>query len=290
MANKKFKYHTSPTKEYLHRIIFEAGTRGGRLFDIILLFLILASVITVMLETVPSIQEKYGTFFLVLEWMFTIVFTIEYILRLYCVYKPIKYAKSFYGIIDLISILPSYIGFFLATSPSLMIVRGLRLLRVFRIFKLTQFLSQGQIIMGALRASRAKIAVFMFFILIMVSIFGSLMYLIEGSSNSGFDSIPRSIYWAIVTLTTVGYGDISPQTALGQIVSSIIMIAGYAVIAVPTGIVSAEVIKSVDKKDEISTEACRFCSKEGHDVDAVYCKFCGEPLHIDDEEEKQNLI
>lgn len=268
----------SPRKEQLHQIIFEADTPGGRLFDIILLILIALSVIAVILETVPSYHDEYASLFSVLEWFFTIVFTIEYVLRLYSVYKPSKYAKSFYGIVDLVSILPTYLSMFLVGSPSLMMVRALRLLRVFRIFKLTQFMSQGQIIIQALRDSRAKIAVFMFFIMIMVSIFGSMMYLIEGNSNEGFDSIPRSIYWAIVTLTTVGYGDISPVTPLGQLLSSIIMIAGYAVIAVPTGIVSAEVIKSSSKKEDFSNQACRYCSKEGHDRDADFCKYCGEEL------------
>ncbi len=284
MASKKKKpdIELSPTKEYLHRIIFEADTPAGKFFDVALLVLILLSVLVVMIETVPSYQEKYGSIFLVLEWIFTIVFTVEYLLRLYCVYRPIKYATSFYGVVDFVSILPTYLSFFLSGYHSLMVVRGLRLLRVFRIFKLTQFLSEGQIIISALRASRAKIAVFMFFILVMVSIFGSLMYLIEGNSNEGFDSIPRSIYWAIVTLTTVGYGDISPSTAFGQFVSSIIMIAGYAVIAVPTGIVSAEVIKSSKtEEEEILTTSCRYCSQEGHDMDADYCKYCGEPLRED---------
>lgn len=277
----------SPLKEKIHRVIFEADTPAGKLFDIILLALIFISVIVVMLETVPGYQDQYGKLFITLEWIFTVVFTIEYALRMYCVYKPMKYAKSFYGIIDLISIIPTYLSIFLAGYHSLMIVRGLRLLRVFRIFKLTQFMSQGQVILGALKASRAKIAVFMFFILVMVSIFGSLMYLIEGSTNSGFDSIPRSIYWAIVTLTTVGYGDISPATPLGQFLSSIIMIAGYAVIAVPTGIVSAEVIKTSKEAPSTNTQACRYCSKEGHDNNALYCKYCGEAL---EDEEYENLL
>jgi voltage-gated potassium channel len=275
----------SPLKEKLHKIIFEADTPAGKYFDIVLLVMIFLSVITVMLETVPKYHDLYLNLFMFLEWTFTIVFTIEYLLRLYCVYKPMKYATSFYGIVDLISILPTYLSMFLSGYHSLMIIRGLRLLRVFRIFKLTQFLSQGQVILTALRASRAKIAVFMFFVMVMVSIFGSLMYLIEGSTNQGFDSIPRSIYWAIVTLTTVGYGDISPLTPLGQFLSSIIMIAGYAVIAVPTGIVSAEVIKGNKKdRDMITTQACRYCSKEGHDKDADYCKYCGEALEDEEDE------
>jgi len=273
----------SPGREKLHEIIFEADTKAGRNFDIILMIAILASVVVVMLESVPSYAENYGGIFIFLEWIFTIFFTIEYILRLYCVYKPIKYAKSFFGIIDLISILPSFLSLIVPGTQSLMIIRGLRLLRVFRIFKLANFLSQGQVIITALKASRPKIAVFILFILLMVSIFGSLMYLIEGHVNENFDSIPRSVYWAIVTLTTVGYGDIYPVTAFGQFISAIIMIAGYAVIAVPTGIVTSEVINAHDLNEEdieLSTQSCRFCSKEGHDVDAEYCKYCGEQLNI----------
>ncbi|MFK7899197.1 MAG: ion transporter, partial [Cyclobacteriaceae bacterium] len=216
----------------------------------------------------------FGSWFTHLEWIFTAFFLAEYVLRLYCTHKPIKYATSFFGIVDLLSILPTLLSFFIVGGQSLMIIRGLRLLRVFRIFKLANFLSQGQLIMSALKASKAKIIVFMIFIVILVSIFGSLMYLIEGKSDSGFDSIPHSIYWAIVTLTTVGYGDISPVTPLGQLVASIIMIAGYAIIAVPTGIVTGEIIK----KTVVSTQSCKNCSEEGHDKDAEYCKYCGHKL------------
>jgi voltage-gated potassium channel len=275
------KEEFSPFREYLHEVIFEADTNEGKWFDIILLVAILASVIIVIVESVPSYQDNFGNLFTVLEWVFTIFFTLEYGLRLYVVHKPMKYAKSFFGIIDLMSILPTYLSLIFVGTQSLMIVRGLRLLRVFRIFKLANFLSQGQVITAALRASRDKIFVFVVFILIVVSIFGSIMYLVEGSANNQFDSIPRSIYWAIVTLTTVGYGDISPVTPFGQAIAAMIMISGYAIIAVPTGIVTAEAMQRAEKlKDKkITTQVCRYCSKEGHDRDAVYCKYCGERLN-----------
>ncbi len=268
-------------KEKIHEIIFEADTPEGKLFDVILFVCIIISVVLVMLESVPSLSAKYGRFFIISEWVLTILFTIEYILRLYSVYRPRRYATSFFGIVDLLSILPTYLSTFIIGSQSLMVIRGLRLLRVFRVFKLANFLKESQILLDALRASRAKITVFLFFILILVSIFGSFMYLIEGESNAGFDSIPRSVYWAIVTLTTVGYGDISPQTTFGQFIASMIMIIGYAVIAVPTGIVSNELFKASDKK-KYTTQSCRYCSLEDQDMDAIFCKHCGEKLNEDE--------
>jgi voltage-gated potassium channel len=280
--SQKDKRKISEFRASLHEVIFEADTKNGKLFDVILLIAILASVIIVILESVPSYQDKYGALFVALEWVFTIFFTIEYALRLYAVYKPIKYAKSFFGIIDLLSILPTYLSLIFVGTQSLMIVRGLRLLRVFRIFKLGNFLSQGQVIIAALKSSRDKIVVFVIFILIMVSIFGSIMYLVEGTyPDTKFDSIPRSIYWAIVTLTTVGYGDISPITPFGQAIAAVIMISGYAIIAVPTGIVTAEAMQLAEKAKikDVSTQSCRHCSAEGHDEDAKYCKYCGEEIH-----------
>lgn len=282
MSTKEVK-EFSPLRERLHEVIFEADTKVGKWFDVILLVAILASVIIVILESVPDYQVAYGRLFRALEWVFTIIFTIEYILRLYVVHRPMKYATSFFGVIDLLSILPTFLGLIFAGAPTLMIVRGLRLLRVFRIFKLANYLSQGQVIVSALRSSRDKILVFVIFIIIMVSIFGSVMYLVEGTAEgSQFDSIPRSIYWAIVTLTTVGYGDISPTTSLGQFIASIIMISGYAIIAVPTGIVTAEAMSQSMKTQAspVSTQSCRYCSAEGHDEDAVHCKYCGEQLHL----------
>lgn len=280
MPNDKEK-EINKTREIIHEIIFEADTPAGKWFDIILLVCIVGSVFAVMLESVPSIDAKYHLVFEIFEWGFTIFFTIEYILRLYAVIRPMKYALSFFGIIDLLSILPSYLSIFLPHSESLMVIRAIRLLRVFRIFKLAGFVSESFVIIRALKASRKKIFVFLFFILLMTIIMGSVMYLIEGP-ESGFDSIPRGIYWAIVTLTTVGYGDISPHTNLGQFLAAIVMILGYAVIAVPTGIVTAEFANEKNKPVQTNTQACRYCSAEGHDDDALFCKNCGEELNLHD--------
>ena len=281
----------SPYRERLYEIIFEADTREGKFFDIVLLVFILASVVAVMLETVPSIG--YARTFLVLEWIFTIFFTIEYLLRIYTVHSPRRYMTSFFGVVDLASILPSYLSLVLGIPQGLMILRALRLLRVFRIFNLSNLLFEGQVIIKALKESRDKILVFMFFIVVMVTIFGSVIYFIENShGNDAFSSIPKSVYWAVVTLSTVGYGDIYPETPLGQFLSSILMILAYAVIAVPTGIVTAEFSKGKKKKaaEKYSTQVCSFCVKSGHENDADYCKYCGEHLHmthIDDDYQEQ---
>ena len=284
-ANKQIipmTFTSTPFKEKVHEVIFEADTKAGKWFDIILLVLIVASVLVVALETVQPLAADYGTLFLWLEWIFTIFFTIEYGLRIYAVRNPSKYIFSFYGIVDLLAILPLYLSLFFVASKHLIIIRVMRLLRVFRIFKLGSFLEHGNVIVNSLKASRAKITVFMYFVLLAVIVFGAVMYMVEGGSNSDFDSIPRSIYWAIVTLTTVGYGDISPITPLGQFIAACIMILGYAVIAVPTGIISAEMVNNMKgENSEISTQACRFCGHDGHDYDAVYCKFCGEKIHAD---------
>lgn len=273
----------SPFREKLYEIIFEADTPEGKIFDVALLIAILTSVIVVMLETVPHIQNNYFKLFYALEWVFTVFFTIEYIIRIYTVHNPRRYIFSFYGLVDLLSILPTYLAIIFSGTHSLMIIRSLRLLRVFRIFKLGNFLFEGQVIIKSLQASRAKISVFLIFILIMVSIFGSVMYLIEGAAgNESFDSIPRSVYWAIVTLTTVGYGDISPISPLGQFIAAIIMILGYAVIAVPTGIVTTEFTRAYQRRkktQEVSTQVCQACMHEDHDIDANYCKICGTLLH-----------
>jgi len=278
----------SALKDRLHEIIFEADTPEGKLFDVLLLIFILGSVVVVMLESVNSISAKHQTLFFVLEWIFTIFFTIEYFTRLYITLKPIKYATSFFGVIDLLSILPAYVDLLFPGTHYLVVIRSLRLLRVFRIFKLFHFLKGGNEIIRGLKASRQKIIVFLFFILVVVIIMGSVLYIVESNSNSGFTSIPRSIYWAIVTLTTVGYGDIAPVTEIGQFLAAIIMILGYAVIAVPTGIVSTEMMYSGKKKskkkrrnalsEEISTQCCRHCARDGHEIDAVFCKYCGEKL------------
>lgn len=279
--SKPKNFSNAPLRDKIHEVIFEADTAGGKLFDVVLLIAILLSVVILMLESVPSYQTRYGDLFYRLEFVLTILFTIEYFLRLYSVYNPKKYALSFFGIIDLLSILPFYLSMFIGGTQSLMIIRGLRLMRIFRIFKLGHYIAETDLLINSLKKSRRKILVFMSFILILVCIFGSTMYLIEGQSNSGFDSIPRSIYWAIVTLTTVGYGDISPVTPLGQFIAAIIMIAGYAIIAVPTGIVTSEIVSESRKQEKaasVSTQSCKHCAREGHDNDAIYCKYCGGSL------------
>lgn len=261
-------------KQQIRDIIFEADTVAGKAFDIVILVLIFLSVTLVMLESMTSINIKYESFFYILEWIFTLLFTIEYVLRVWSVNRPRKYIFSFYGIIDLLAILPSYIGIFIAGSGSLMVVRSLRLLRMFRIFKLDRFVNSGSLLYRSIKESRYKITVFLFTVLMIMVIVGTLMYMIEGA-QSGFTSIPKSIYWAIVTMTTVGYGDISPQTGFGQFVASIVMILGYAIIAIPTGIISVGLINS---SKQTTTQVCPSCMSDGHDIDAEYCKFCGSKL------------
>ena len=263
------------TREKIHEVIFEADTPAGKWFDVILILFIVLSVIAVMLETVPSLADKYGNTFYIAEWIFTIIFTVEYILRLYSVEKPLNYAKSFYGLVDILSIIPTFLSIFIVGSHSLLVIRALRLLRIFRVFKLANFLNQGVILGNPLKASIPKISVFLYSVVLMTVILGSMMYFIEGQANPGFDSIPRSVYWAIVTLTTVGYGDISPVTTLGQFFAAIVMILGYGVIAVPTGVVTSELLSSAKSKKTLTTQSCKHCAKEGHDKDALFCKFCG---------------
>ena len=266
-------------KHRLHDIIFEADTRTGKIFDEVLLVLILLSVIVAMWETVPSVDGRYIHLFHVLEWIFTILFTVEYFFRIYSTAKPIKYITSFYGVIDLLAILPSYLSLILAGTHTLVIIRALRLLRVFRIFKMVSFLHQSKVLMLALRSSYVKISIFLYFVIIIVCIFGSIMYVVEGGTNPDFDSIPRSVYWSVVTVTTVGYGDITPNTFIGQFLSAILMILGYAIIAVPTGILTRELMSS--QKIGTNTQACHSCASEGHDDDALYCKLCGDKLSAD---------
>jgi voltage-gated potassium channel len=260
----------------LHEVIYESNTLAGKVFDVSLLVLILASILVVMLDSVEEWHVRYGDLFNRLEWIFTAVFTIEYILRLVSISKPMKYVFSFLGIIDLLAILPSYLSIFFGGAQSLLVLRALRLLRVFRIFKLTHFLTEMQFLGVAIKGSLRKISIFILVVLMLVVILGSLMYLIEKGEN-GFNSIPDSIYWAIVTITTVGYGDISPATPMGKFVASIIMLLGYGIIAVPTGIVTTEMALAARKRDEKS-EVCPQCGKEGHDADADYCKRCGGKL------------
>ena len=260
-------------KNSLYSVIFEADTPAGKWFDILLILSIIASVLVVMFDSVGSINRQHGSLLSGLEWFFTIGFTVEYLLRLVCVGRPLHYATSFFGIIDLLAIIPTYISLLIPGSQYLIVVRVLRILRIFRVLKLVQFLGEALLLLRALRASSRKITVFLFTVLTLVVILGSLMYLIEGAPN-GFTSIPRSIYWAIVTLTTVGYGDISPKTNLGQMLAACIMILGYSIIAVPTGIVTAE----LSHVSQQHPRTCRACSAEGHDDDAAFCKYCGAGL------------
>lgn len=269
----------SPLREKIHEVIFEADTPLGKAFDVGLIILILFSVFVVMLESVGYLQVKYADIFYAIEFVTTAIFTIEYLLRLYVVRSPMKYATSFFGVIDLLAILPAYLAYFFAGTHFFVVIRALRLMRIFRIFKLGHFMKEGYVIVDAMKASRTKISIFLFFIVILVTIVGSIMYVIEGETNESFTSIPRSIYWAIVTMTTVGYGDISPQTAIGQFFSAVVMILGYAVIAVPTGIVSSELIREATAST--NTQACLNCGEDGHDDNANYCKFCGEDLYPD---------
>jgi len=264
----------SRLRRHLHEIIFEADTFGGRLFDLLLLMAILLSVAAVSLESVPTIAEHYLAELRTIEWIFTALFTLEYAARLYSVRKPFAYARSFFGIIDLLAILPAYVAFLFATSNSLATIRIMRLIRVFRVLKLTRFLGEAGVLRAALRASMPKVSVFLLTVLCAVVAIGSIMHAIEGP-NSGFESIPLSMYWAVVTLTTVGYGDIVPDTGLGQLLASFVMLLGYAIIAVPTGIVSAELAR---RPRAVSTQACRDCSCEGHETDAKFCYRCGAGL------------
>ena len=262
-------------REKIHETIFEADTPTGKFFDIALLVAIILSIITVSLESVEAIDVEYHKELIIMEWLFTILFSIEYILRIISVKRPIKYAKSFFGIVDLMAILPSYLGLIsiLGGMQSLLVIRGLRLLRIFRVFKLSRYLDESVVLSKAIIQSRSRIIVFLSTIFILCFISGAGMYLIEGPQN-GFTSIPQSVYWAITTITGTGYGDTVPTTSFGKILAIFIMIMGYSLIIVPTGIISTELVKM----GPISTQACTSCSKEGHDADARFCKFCGEDL------------
>lgn len=259
----------------LHEIIFEADTPTGKIFDIGLIIAIILSIIAVMFDSVAEVRAEHGKALYAIEWFFTLLFTAEYVARIISLGKPVLYIRSFYGLVDLVAILPTYLSLLLPGSQYLMVIRVLRLLRIFRVLKLAQYLNEAEILLKAMRASARKIAVFLFAVLSMVLIFGSLLYLIEGDEN-GFTSIGVSCYWAITTLTTVGYGDLSPQSPLGRAVASIIMVMGYGVIAVPTGIVTAELVAPF--KGKISTQACPDCGGEKHSYDAVFCKYCGTRL------------
>jgi len=279
----KFNEHTNPghfkflpaLRNRIHVIIYESDTFAGKLFDLLLLWSIILSLIIVMLDSVSSITAVHGDLLKAFEWLFTGLFTIEYLLRLFSVGRPLRYATSFFGLIDLFSILPTYLTIFIDGGQYLMTIRAMRLLRIFRILKLARYIEAAQFLTRALQSAKHKITVFLSAVLGIVIVMGTIMYQIEGPEN-GFTSIPKGIYWAIVTLTTVGYGDIAPKTVPGQLISSLVMVLGYAIIAIPTGIVTAEL--SGHKKGKFSNVACPQCSLEGHDNDAVYCKYCGAHL------------
>ncbi len=266
-------------REKLRVIIFEADTPAGKTFDVTLLIAIVLSVIAVMFDSVASARATHGRLLDGAEWMFTLLFTVEYLLRLIAVPQARRYATSFFGVVDLLAILPTYLSLLVPGAESLLVIRGLRLLRIFRVFKLGQFLGEASVLRAALAASRHKITVFLGTILILVTILGTAMYLIEGEEN-GFSSIPVAVYWSIVTMTTVGYGDLAPQTVPGKALASIVMILGYSIIAVPTGIVTAGLVESSAASRRVTTRCCPSCMSEGHDASAGYCKDCGAPLDV----------
>lgn len=262
-------------KDRLYEIIFEADTPSGKLFDVLLFVAILASVVLTMLTSVEPIRAEHGTVLFVLNALLTLAFTVEYGLRLWCAPKPVRYARSFFGVVDLLAVLPFYIGLLVPSTRFLDVIKVLRMLRIFRVLKMAQYVGEADLLMNALSASRRKIGIFLVAVMTIVVILGSLMYIIEGEAN-GFTSIPRAVYWAIVTLTTVGYGDISPQTPLGQALAAFIMIMGYSIIAVPTGIITAELgLSSAQKRNARTCDACGLVE---HDADARFCKKCGVKL------------
>ena len=263
-------------RKEIYDTIFEAETPRGKLFDVALLLVILASVVVIMLDSIDELRANYGPTLVGLEWVFTGLFTIEYLLRLYCVRYPRRYALSFFGIVDLLAILPTYLGLIFGGAQSMVVIRALRLLRVFRIFKLARFLGEADTLARAMKGSLHKLVVFLVTVVTTVLIVGTTMYLIEGAENEDVASIPQGVYWAIVTVTTVGYGDITPDSAAGMALASILMIIGFAIIAVPTGIVTAEL---VHRRKHPTTEVCPECLAEGHDADAVHCKFCGAKIN-----------
>ena len=260
----------------LHDTIYESNTLAGKTFDITLLILILGSIVIVMLDSIDSMRRNYGHVFNTLEWIFTALFTLEYVLRLVSIKRPLRYVFSFLGLIDLLAIIPSYLSIVVTGAQSLLVLRALRLLRIFRIFKLTHFLTEMEFLKTSIITSLKKISIFMLVVLTLVIILGSIMYLVEKGEN-GFVSIPESIYWAIVTITTVGYGDISPVTPLGKLIASVMMFIGYGIIAVPTGIITTDIALAVRSRRH-GHETCPGCGKEGHDSDARFCKYCSTAL------------
>lgn len=263
-------------RERIYTVIFGTDTPAGKLFDVVLIYTILLSVVALIVDSTDVVNQRYGFYLTILEWMFTILFTLEYAARIYSSPNRWHYIKSAYGIVDLLSILPSYLGLYFSDIPYLLVIRLLRVLRIFRVLKLVHYLDEANVLIRALFQARRKISVFFFVIVIFATIFGSIMFVVEGPEN-GFTSIPRSIYWTIVTITTVGYGDITPQTPLGQVVASLAMLTGYSIIAVPTGIVTAELAREM-RRDELLIK-CPNCGKKGHEQAADYCSRCGSELN-----------
>lgn len=278
MRAPSFFHKSLSFKEYIHIIIEGTDTKAGRLFDVVLLIAIVASVLVVMLDSVLYLRLQFRDIFYYAEWTFTILFTIEYALRLYSAPNRRRYALSFFGIVDLLALLPSYLSIFFVGTQYLLVVRILRILRIFRIFKLKSYMHQAGFLAAAFKTSQHKIIVFFLSLLLLVTIFGSVLYVVEGPEN-GFTSIPLSIYWAIVTMTTVGYGDMSPKTPLGQAIASLVMVAGYAIIAVPTGVFTAELTKTM--RPQLQPIACPNCGKFGHALGAKFCDRCGNDLHFE---------
>lgn len=262
-------------KSQLYQIIFGTKTTAGKRFDLVLICFILVSVLALMLDSIETISRSYGETIRVIEWIFTLVFTLEYAVRIYCSPKPWRYITSFYGVIDLLSVLPTYFTLLVSGTNFLLFIRLIRVLRVFRVLKLVRYLSEANILMRAIFQSRRKVLVFFFCVLVLATVFGSLMYAVEGP-RSGFTSIPKGIYWTVVTITTVGYGDITPQTAIGQVIAALAMLTGYSIIAVPTGIFTAELAQEI-QRDKLRY-TCASCLKAGHDADALHCKHCGSLL------------
>ncbi|MFA6778971.1 MAG: ion transporter [Paludibacteraceae bacterium] len=275
-------------KRKIYIIIFESDTPAGRMFDVLLIGFILLSVLIVIMDSVLPVS--FAPYLHVLEWVFTVFFTMEYILRIYCAKKPKKYIFSFFGMVDLMSTLPTYLSIFFGGAHSLLVIRIFRLIRVFRVFKLFNFLSEGHLLLLSLKESSRKIIVFFIFVVLLVISIGTIMYIVEGREpDSAFSSIPKGIYWAVVTLTTVGYGDITPVTPLGQFLSVVVMLLGYTILAVPTGIVSASMI---DQHRKGAAIPCPHCHRTGHELDAGFCKYCGKRLKVDSDElmEKSEAI
>jgi voltage-gated potassium channel len=270
-----YRFHAE-LRHRLNVIIFGTDTPAGKRFDLFLIYAIFASVVLVMLDSVQHMHDNYAKLLIQAEWAFTIAFTIEYLTRIYCTVNKRRYLLSFYGLVDLLSIIPTYLTLLFTGANVLVVVRLLRVLRIFRILKLIRYLNEANVLLRALRMSRRKIFVFFCAILVLTSIYGSLMYAVEGPNN-GFSSIPKSIYWAIVTMTTVGYGDITPHTVLGQLIASVTMLTGYAIIAVPTGIITAEIASEM-RRERLEL-LCGRCTRAGHETDAEYCKFCGTRLN-----------